>query len=374
MSKKVWIILLIGILILGGGLISKIVMRQLFKPRKAGTEKSLTDVKVIKEAGVEIVIENLEIPWEIGWLPDGTMLVTERVGRLLMMGENKKVIEIEGVEQAGEGGLLGLAVHPKFRDNQFIYLYLTSKKNGQLVNRVERYRLENDKLKERKSIVEGILGASYHDGGRIEFGPDEKLYITTGDAGQPELAQDKMSLNGKILRVNDDGRAPDDNPFNNEVYSLGHRNPQGLAFDDQGRLWITEHGPSGAKTGNDELNLVMKGRNYGWPEIVGQETKNGMETPVIESGREETWAPAGLEIIGDMIVFGGLRGESVYMGQIEGELVKNLEKKTLQEWGRIRAVRLGPDGWLYLSTSNFDGRGEVREGDDRVVRVRRESI
>jgi len=183
----------------------------------------------------------------------------------LLVDKEKQVIEVEGVEATGEGGLLGLAVHPQFVENQYLYLYLTSKEEGGVVNRVERYRLVENQLEEREVMVVGILGAAYHDGGRMEFGPDGKLYITTGDAGQPNLAQDKESLNGKILRINDDGSVPEDNPFGNQVYSYGHRNPQGLAWDSQERLWATEHGPSGLQTGNDELNLIVKGRNYGWP-------------------------------------------------------------------------------------------------------------
>lgn len=357
MSKTIGFILLV---VIGLWLARDQIKTEFFKPRREVSRVEME--KTMSEKEIEVVATDLEVPWEIGWLPSGEMLVTERPGRLLMIGENRQVIEIEGVEHVGEGGLLGLAIHPKFEENGYIYLYLTSKENGKLVNRVERYRLVDNQLREKEIIVSGILGAAYHDGGRLEFGPDGKLYVTTGDAGKPELAQDQKSLNGKVLRVEDDGSV--------EVYSLGHRNPQGLAWDSQGRLWITEHGPSGVRTGQDEVNLVTKGGNYGWPEIVGQETKTGMKKAVVESGKKETWAPAGLEIVEDLIVFGGLRGEAVYVGEIVEEEIEDLSKEYFQEWGRVRAVRLGPDGWLYLSTSNRDGRGKVRVGDDQIVKIR----
>jgi len=208
------------------------------------------------EPDLEVVAENLQIPWEVAFLPSGELLVTERPGRLLIIGDNRIAIEVEGVHHVGEGGLMGLALHPNFISNNYVYLYLTSRQGGSIVNRVERYVLSNNLLTNREIILEGIRGAQNHDGGRIEFGPDGYLYITTGDAQSPDSAQDTSSLNGKILRIKDDGSIPDDNPFANAVYSYGHRNPQGIAWDDDGNLWSTEHGPSGIQSGNDELNLI----------------------------------------------------------------------------------------------------------------------
>ncbi len=315
----------------------------------------------------EIVAENLNIPWEIRWLPDGRMLVTERPGRLLIIGpstnaQDRQVIEVSGVAHVGEGGLLGLALHPNFSLNQQLYLYLTARDGDQLVNRVERYQLEGNSLTNREVIVEGILGNSNHDGGRLDFGPDGKLYITTGDAQNEALAQEKESLNGKILRVNDDGSGL-------EVYSYGHRNVQGLAWDNQDRLWATEHGPSGTASGFDEVNLIVPGGNYGWPEIQGDETAEGMATPVIQSGADETWAPAGIEIIGNRLFFTGLRGATLYEAQIEGGKLTNLQRHLANQFGRLRALRLGPDNQLYFSTSNRDGRGTVKTGDDKIIRL-----
>lgn len=317
----------------------------------------------------EIVADNLQIPWEVAFLPDGDILVTERPGTLKRIGKERRAYAIEGVEHVGEGGLLGMTLHPKFSENRWLYLYLTTKAGDGLQNRVERYRLEGNRLSEKTIILNNIPGAAYHDGGRIAFGPDGYLYITTGDAGNSNLAQDINSLAGKILRLKDDGSIPTDNPFNNAVYSYGHRNSQGLAWDSKGRLWATEHGRSGVLSGLDELNLIEKGKNYGWPVIQGDEARTGMESPVAQSGPDETWAPAGAVFWDGSIFFSGLRGESLYEAKIlEGNKV-SLRVHFRQEFGRIRAVVLGTDGHLYITTSNTDGRGEPRSNDDKIIRI-----
>ncbi len=215
----------------------------------------------------------------------------------------------------------------------------------------------------------GIKGSVNHDGGRIAFGPDGYLYITTGDAENSHLAQNKNSLNGKILRIKDDGSIPSDNPFGNAVYSMGHRNPQGLAWDKDGTLWETEHGPSGIQTGYDEINIITKGANYGWPEIRGEQTKEGFVSPVIQSGSKDTWAPSGMKYWNGSLFFSGLRGEALYEAKISKENKLNLITHFKQRFGRIRAVVLGADGFIYLSTSNRDGRGQVREGDDKIIKI-----
>lgn len=318
---------------------------------------------------VQIIAEDLNIPWEIALLPTGEYLVTERPGNLLKIGQNRQVITIEGVEEIGEGGLLGLAVHPQFVDNSYIYLYLTSIVNGAVSNRVERYRLNDDNLSDRQIIIDDIRGSAIHDGGRIDFGPDGYLYITTGDAGRQNLAQDRDSLNGKILRVTDEGEIPVDNPFSNAVFAMGIRNSQGLAWDPQGRLWITDHGPSGASSGYDEINLIEKGANYGWPLYLGSENAAGFRAPAIQSGATTTWAPAGAAFYDNSLFFGGLRGEALYEARIEGGRVTEVIEHFKGPFGRIRAVVLGPDDYLYISTSNRDGRGEVREGDDKIIKI-----
>jgi len=318
-------------------------------------------------AKVEVVADRLRIPWSIAFLPDGGLLVTERPGTLRRLGKERMEYRVEGVEATGEGGLLGVALHPDFATNRYVYLYSTTRSGGDITNRVERYRLEADRLSDRTAIVTGIPGASFHDGGRIAFGPDGLLYIGTGDGGNADAAQDVHSLAGKILRVKDDGVIPDDNPFGNAVYSYGHRNVEGLAWDDRGRLWSTEHGPSGTETGNDEINLIEKGKNYGWPMIRGMERHAGMETPVAESGRDYTWAPASAAYRNGSLFFGGLRGEALYEARLGSDPPKIIGH-FLHRFGRVRDVVVGPDGKLYLSTSNTDGRGVPHEGDDKILR------
>lgn len=334
---------------------------------------------------VSVVAENLEIPWDIAFLPDGRMFVSERPGRISLIYKNgERDIIFEGdAKHTGEGGLLGVALHPNFKENQFIYLYLTvaretgpaspdaplGSRGGQNENRVERWRFDGAKLVDKKVILGKIPGAPYHDGGRIEFGPDGLLYITTGDATQSKLAQNKNSLAGKILRLKDDGSIPEDNPFKTAVYSYGHRNPQGLAWDSEGRLWSTEHGRSGALSGLDEINLIKAGQNYGWPTIQGEETKAGMTPPIYQSGPNKTWAPASLAYVDGKLYFGGLRGEALYEVTIDGEKVADFKEHFFKEFGRIRTVRVGPDEMLYLTTSNRDDRGTPKAGDDKIIKI-----
>jgi glucose/arabinose dehydrogenase len=318
---------------------------------------------------VEVVTSGLDTPWEIVFLPEGELLVTERSGNLVLIGKTATRIQVPNVEQRGEGGLLGLALDPDYAANNRIYVYLTSLENGQLVNRVERYVFKNGTLSDRKVIFEGILGASNHDGGRIEFGPDGYLYITTGDAQNSDSAQDITSLQGKILRITSEGEIPEGNPFASAVWSYGHRNPQGLAWDAEGRLWSTEHGPSGLGSGYDELNLITPGANYGWPEIQGEERLEGMVSPVIQSGGSATWAPGDVEYLDGKLYFTGLRGSALYVVSLDGERIAAFETFFSGEYGRLRAVRLGPDGYLYVSTSNRDGRGNPGADDDLILRV-----
>ncbi|OGK39728.1 hypothetical protein A3A74_04510 [Candidatus Roizmanbacteria bacterium RIFCSPLOWO2_01_FULL_35_13] len=235
-----------------------------------------------------------------------------------------------------------------------------------------RYTELDGKLSEEKIIVDQIPGNSNHNGGRIKFGPDKNLYITTGDAQEPSLAQNKNSLAGKILRVTDNGQPVTDNPFGNRTYTYGHRNPQGIDWDDSGRLWATEHGRSGIQSGLDELNLIEPGKNYGWPEIQGDESRSDMETPVINSGTNITWAPSGAAFIGDSLFFGGLRGQTLYEAFYKTNV--QFKKADIKEhfkgdFGRIREVIKGPDGMLYITTSNRDGRGFPKENDDKIIRI-----
>jgi len=309
------------------------------------------------------------------FLPNGSILITERIGKVRLIDngilQEKPIAEFSNIKAIGEGGLLGLALHPNFPANNYVYLYYTYKEDsGNTLNRVIRMTYLNKQLTDEHIIVDKIPGSSNHNGGRIKFGPDGYLYITTGDAENPSQAQDTNALGGKILRVTDEGKSVSDNPFGNLIYSYGHRNPQGLAWDNHGQLWSTEHGPSGGQFGsaNDELNLIEKGKNYGWPVIKGNESKIGMETPKYTSGSAITWAPAGLEFFQNSLFFGGLKGESLYEAILTDNklTIKDHFKK---EFGRIRDVVLGPDNQLYITTSNRDGRGIPALPDDRIIRI-----
>lgn len=341
-------------------------MRYFFAPTESTVDEGELPEEIVAP---EVVVDNLEIPWELVFLPGGEMLVTERPGRLLLIGEDRQPIPIEGVAHRGEGGLLGLALHPSFETNNWIYLYLTTATDNGLVNRVERYTLSGTELSERTIIIDNIPGAVYHDGGRIAFGPDELLYITTGDAGNESSAQNVDSLAGKILRVEDDGSIPTDNPFNSAVYSYGHRNPQGLAWDSAGALWITEHGRSGIQSGMDEINNILPGANYGWPTIEGDETMPGMRAPEMHSGADETWAPGGIVYLNEKLLFVGLRGQTLYAVDISSGEPRELNAYFRERFGRLRSITVGSDGAVYVLTSNRDGRGNPINIDDRIIRV-----
>jgi glucose/arabinose dehydrogenase len=335
----------------------------------------------------EVITSGLKVPWAIAFLParsasgiadaggtDGAMLVTERGGSVRYVSasgelKNEPVAKLSNVKEIGEGGLLGIALHPDFESNRYVYLYYTySGSILSVLNRVSRFVYDGSTLKNEKVIVDEIPAASNHDGGRIKFGPDKFLYITTGDAQNPSQAQDKNSLAGKILRVTDEGDPAPGNPFGNRVYSYGHRNPQGITWDKNGQLWETEHGPSGLQTGNDEFNKIQLGGNYGWPDIVGSQTEEGMISPILESGFHNTWAPSGLAYVNDKFYFSGLRGEALYRVTVSGSKA-TLDTFLKGEFGRLRECIVGPDGLLYLTTSNRDGRGNPVAEDDRIIRV-----
>ncbi len=318
-----------------------------------------------------IVAENLDTPWAIAFLPDNSLLVTERPGRVQHIGKNgniELVATIQNAKEIGEGGLLGIAIHPKFPANNYVYLYYTYSSNGNdTLNKVVRMTYKSNKLSDEKIIVDKIPGASNHNGGRIKFGPDDYLYITTGDAQNPSQAQKTDTLGGKILRVMDDGKPASGNPFNNLIYSYGHRNPQGIAWNSNDQLFETEHGPSGIWPNccQDETNQIEKGGNYGWPDSVGDKVLRGTIGPLLHSN-SDTWAPSGSTIIGNSLFFSGLRGQALYEYKIS-------EKKLLQhfknQFGRLREAVLGPDGMLYITTSNRDGRGTPQEGDDKIIKI-----
>jgi len=316
---------------------------------------------------ISIYAQNLEVVWALAFLPGGDLLATERKGTVNLIdkeGNVSRIFTLSNVLQTGESGLHGIALHPDFENNQFVYLYYTYKGNGDNTqNRVSRFRFDGKTFTDEKIIVDAIPGAIFHDGGRIKFGTDKNLYITTGDARNPSLAQDVNSLAGKILRVTDEGNPASGNPFGTRIWSYGHRNPQGIAWDDKGKLWETEHGDSAT----DEFNLIEPGKNYGWPTIRGDQKAEGLKTPVLHSGND-TWAPAGAAFINGSIFFGGLKGQALFQAKLQGDSA-TLTTHFKGELGRIRDVLLGPDGFLYITTSNRDGRGTPAAGDDKILRI-----
>jgi aldose sugar dehydrogenase len=336
---------------------------------------------------VETMISGLEVPWSIVFTPDNRILITERPGRVRVV-ENGKLKEqplyvVSDVESTSEAGLMDLTLHPQFAKNRWLYLSYAYNDKGIKV-RVVRFRETGSTLTDRKLIIEDIPAARNHAGCRAKFGPDGKLYITTGDASEKELAQHLNSLAGKTLRLNDDGSVPSDNPFVNqpkvrpEIWSYGHRNAQGIDWHpDTGLQFQTEHGPSGfdGPGGGDEFNLVEKGKNYGWPAIHHADKRAGMETPLIEF--TPAVAPAsGMFYRGNLFkefkgnyFFGCLRGTGLMRVVVDGRGVKSYEKLLDGEFGRLRDVSEGPDGAIYVSTSNRDGRGSAVKNDDRILRL-----
>ena len=335
----------------------------------------------------EIVADNLRVPWSIDFDPDQRIFFTERGGQVRLIDDSGlhplPLIDLEVGSQ--EGGLLGIALHPNFENNHHVYLYYTySDFLFASYNKIVRFTMVENELKNPEIILDKIPGAPVHDGGRIRFGPDGKLYATTGDALNGALSQDINSLAGKILRINPDGSIPKDNPFENSyVYSFGHRNPQGLDWDPiSGKLVATEHGPSGFEAGrvaHDEVNVIYPGKNYGWPQVIGDEHKPDYEAPLVHSGMN-TWAPSGASFfISNKIpewennfFVAALRGTHLRM--IQADLSNNdklisSEPLFQNEFGRIRDVVTGPDGFMYLLTSNQDGRGTPIKNDDRIIRI-----
>ncbi len=318
---------------------------------------------------IATIAANLEAPWEMDFLPDGTLIVTERPGAVKLIDSRGMVSEIARLDlnPDSERGLHGVAVDPNFSENKKIYLHYTYlDDDNNVLNRVVRYTLEDNSLIGEEVIIDQIPGSLNHDGGRIKFGPDGFLYITAGDAEDSSNAQDITNAAGTILRATRHGDPAPGNPFGDYIYAYGLRNPQGITWDDQGNLWATDHGRSGDLSGLDELNLIEPGKNYGWPEIEGDESRDGMEIAVIHSGPDVTWAPAGAQFLNGSIFFTGLRGETLYEYKISEQTIVGYLKK---RFGRFRNVVLGPDGLLYVATSNRDGRGTVRENDDKILKI-----
>jgi len=325
------------------------------------------------DLNTDVIVDGLNNPWEIVFGPDGEIYFTERDGRIWKLSEfgDAKVIQTFPKSGAVEGGTLGLALHPEFEKNKKIYVYQTNLELEFYQNKIFSFTVEDDMLTDKQIILDGIPGAPWHDGGRIQFGPDEKLYISTGDAISPGLSQDLSSLAGKILRINPDGTIPTDNPFESSpVFSYGHRNPQGLAWSTNGMFVSSEHGPSGELGyGHDEVNIILKGKNYGWPNIVGNSSDENFVNPLIHSG-QSTWAPSGMVFydsdkissFNGKFLIGTLRGEHLMVVEIsdDGSLIST-EKFFDGDFGRIRTAQIDHDGNLYLLTANGN--------NDKIIRI-----
>ncbi|MGF1566517.1 MAG: PQQ-dependent sugar dehydrogenase [Nodosilinea sp.] len=340
---------------------------------------------------VETVVEGLEVPWSIEFLPDGSMLVAEQPGRLRRIRDGQldpqPVAGLPAILSRGEGGLMDIALHPEFDENQWLYLsYTVNGEGGDLRTRVSRFRLTDQGLIDQLDIFAGVPGTAgaTHFGSRLAFGSDSTLYVTLGERGDPNRAQDLQNLNGKTLRLNDDGTIPDDNPYvgrsdaRPEIFSFGHRNAQGIAIQPgTGLVFQTEHGPSGydGPQGGDEINIVEAGKNYGWPNISYNQQAPGQLPPLILY--DEALAPAGATFYtGEAFpqwqndfFFANLRDQSLIRVVLNGFEVVGQEKLLHRQYGRLRDVKHGPDDFLYIATSDNDTYGAGRVGGDRIIRL-----
>jgi len=335
---------------------------------------------------VETFVAGLEVPWSLAFTSSSRMLVTERPGRVRVV-ENGVLREaplavIGDVESRGETGLMGLALAPDYPASRLIYLSYAYNVAGGIRVRVVRFHDDGSRLSGRKVILEGLPAAQFHAGCRLRFGPDGKLYVTTGDATTREIAQKMDSLGGKTLRLNPDGTIPQDNPFpGSPIFSLGHRNSQGLDWQPgTGLQFQTEHGPSGfdGPGGGDEVNIVEAGKNYGWPVVHHRLSRAGMVSPLLEF--TPAIAPSGasfvtgskLPALRNDFLFACLRGERLVRVRLDPKEARHVlatEDLFDHEYGRLREVQNGPDGAVYFTTSNRDGRGAPRGGDDRILRL-----
>lgn len=310
------------------------------------------------------IATNLEAPWAINKLGD-TFYITERTGHIVKVEQGEMTRQAVKLEKtlstASEAGLLGFVLAPDFVQSNEAYAYYTYETASEQYNRIVVLQQENDSWREKRLLLDQIPSGKYHHGGRVKIGPDQKLYVTAGDASNPQTAQDLTTLSGKILRMNLDGSIPDDNPFPHlYVYSYGHRNPQGITWSADGTMYASEHGQSA----NDEINKIEAGQNYGWPIIEGEEEQEGFISPLFTSGSESTWAPSGIAFYDNKLYVAALRGTAL----LEFDLKSKEVKEIVNNVGRIRDVWI-EENTLYWITNNTDGRGTPEEKDDQLYKL-----
>jgi glucose/arabinose dehydrogenase len=325
---------------------------------------SATGQQVLNATVDRVIATNLEVPWGLAFLPDGSALVSERdshrIKHVSPDGRVSTVGMVRGVDGGGEGGLLGIALSPSYDTDHLLFAYYTHGAE----NVIARMTYDGAGLSHQRVIFGGIQSGAIHNGGRLAFGPDGFLYVGTGEAGRGSPAQDKKDLGGKILRITPNGQAAPGNPFNSPVWSYGHRNVQGLAFDARGQLWASEFGQNTW----DELNRIRKGGNYGWPTVEGQTGRAGFIDPV-RQWHTDVASPSGIAIAGNSVWMAALRGERLWQIPIPDGRAGKPKALLVQKYGRLRTVAVAPDGSLWLATSNRDGRGDPHDADDRIIRL-----
>jgi glucose/arabinose dehydrogenase len=335
-------------------------------PAPSGSAASPTaDTRVLTARVSGVVARGLAVPWGMAFLPDGTAVVSERdsgrIKRVTPGGSVTTLGTVRGIHHGGEGGLLGLAVSPSYATDHLLFAYFTAGDD----NRIARITYDGSGLSGQVTIFRGIPAAGIHDGGRIAFGPDRFLYVGTGEAGRREPAQDRRDLGGKILRITMAGRPAPGNPFpGSPVYSLGHRNVQGLAWDTRGQLWASEFGQDEW----DELNRIRPGGNYGWPVVEGKAGRAPYIDPIRQWPTDDA-SPSGIAVAGNAVYMAALHGARLWQIPIPGGTAGTPKALLSGTYGRLRTVTLAPDGSLWVSTSNRDGRGEPRSGDDKILRL-----
>lgn len=317
----------------------------------------------------KVLARDLRVPWGIAFLPSGNALVGERnsgrIHKVRKTGGRRLVGQVPGVVAgplgAGEGGLLGLALSPHFRSDNWLYAYMSTSND----NRIVRMRYRDGNLGPPRVVLAGIPTSDHHNGGGLAFGPGGLLYASTGEAEVPSRAQNKRSLGGKILRMTPDGDVPRGNPFGNYTWSYGHRNPEGITFGPAGTLWASEFG----EHRYDELNRIERGDNYGWPRVEGKDGPGGYHDPLAQFATEAC-SPSGVAVLDGRAWLGALQGECVYSVRLSGPNRGAKRRYFTGDFGRIRSVAKAPDGTLWITTSNRDGRATPGANDDRVIRIR----